>query len=136
MALEAWLSFTTAQGQTTDKLKILECDFEFRQDIDKTGKPSSKPYGGLIHITVESTEKATIAEWMFSTMGLKDGHIEFPLRQGKKKDLNFEDGVCIAYQESFNASDSTPMLIRFTISANRIIVNTATYSNDWKNIPK
>lgn len=136
MALEAWLSFTSAKGQTTHTIKVLECEFEFHQDIDKTGKPCSRPQGGLIHLVIESTDKTTITEWMFARMSLKDGKIQFPLRFGKKKTLEFEEAVCVAYREVFHASDSMPMLLHFTISANRIKIGDAAFENDWKNLPK
>jgi len=132
MALEAWLTFTSSEGIATDSIKILECDFNFSQDIDDTGKPSAKPTGGQINITVESTDKGIITEWMFAKMGYKNGKIVFPLRNGKKKELKFEDGVCVSYHESFNSMDNTAMVLRFTISANKIFLDNQTFSNDWK----
>jgi|APLow6443716910_1056828.scaffolds.fasta_scaffold889042_1 hypothetical protein len=133
MALDAWLTFTSSSGQSADPIKILECDFEFSQEIDETGKPSGIPRGGLIHITIESTDKSTFAEWMFSKMDFKNGKIEFSLRSNKKKELTFEDGACISYHESFNAVNSLPMLLRFTISANTIKLGSAPpFKNEWK----
>jgi len=133
MALDAWLSFTTSSGSASQSMKILECDFEFSQEIDETGKPSAKPRGGLIHITIESTDNAAIAEWMFSKMDFKNGKIEFSLRSNKKKVLTFENAACIAYHESFNAVNNLPMLLRFTISANTIQLGQAPpFTNDWK----
>lgn len=136
MALEAWLSFTSTEGQTTHTIKVLECEFEFHQDLDKTGKPCSRPQGGTIDIVIESTDKITITEWMFAPMSLKDGKIQFPLRFGKRKTLEFEEAVCVKYREIFHASDSMPMLVYFTISANRIKIGEALFENDWKNLPK
>ncbi|MFH1119796.1 MAG: type VI secretion system tube protein TssD [Bacteroidota bacterium] len=130
MALEAYLWFTSG---ATDTMKVLECDFEFSQEIDETGKPSGTPRGGLIHVTVESNDKTTIAEWMFAKMGFKSGVIEFSLRNNKKKELAFEDGACISYHESFNAVNNMPMILRFTISANSIkIGNAPPFTNLWK----
>jgi len=128
MALEAWMSFTN----DSNRIKILTCDFSFSQEIDETGKPSSRPQGGLINITVESTDKETLAEWMFSKMGMKDGKIEFQLRNNKTKVLSFKEGVCIAYNESFNAAGSIPMMVHFTISPNSIKLGSAEFKNEWK----
>ncbi len=132
MALEAWLTFTSSEGQATDHLKIIECDYQFLQDIDETGKPSAKPAGGLINLTIESTERSLITEWMFAKLGYKNGKLVFPLRNGKRKELIFEDGVCIAYHESFNAVDNLPMTLQFTISANTIKLDDQTFTNNWK----
>lgn len=128
MALEAWLSF---RGDS-NYIKILSCDFSFTQEIDETGKPSSRPQGGLINLSVESTEKNTLAEWMFSKMGTKDGQITFQLRNNKTKVLDFRDGVCISYNEVFQSSGSIPMIIHFTISPNMIVLGNAQFNNDWK----
>lgn len=133
MALDALLTLTSS-GQPTESVKVLECDYEFSQEIDETGKPSGKPRGGLIHVSVESNEKATIAEWMFSKMDFKNGKIEFILRNNKKKELTFEDGACIEYHESFNAVNNLPMILRFTISANIIKLGSVTFTNDWKKL--
>jgi hypothetical protein len=128
MALEAWLSF----ANDSNKIKVLSCDFSFSQEIDETGKPSSRPQGGLINITVESTDKETLAQWMFSKMGMKDGKIEFQLRNNKNKTLSFKEGVCVSYSESFNASGGIPMIIHFTISPNSIKLGSAEFTNDWR----
>lgn len=133
MALDAVLTLTSS-GQPTESIKVLECDFEFSQEIDETGKPSAKPRGGLIHVAVESNDKATIAEWMFSKSDLKNGKIEFALRNNKKKELTFEEGACIEYHESFNSVNSMPMVLRFTISANTIKLGSVTFKNDWKKL--
>lgn len=133
MALDAFLTLTSS-GQPTETLKVLECDYEFSQEIDETGKPSAKPRGGLIHVTVESSEKATIAEWMFAKLDMKDGRLEFSLRNNKKKTLSFEDGTCIEYHESFNSVNNMPMVLRFTISANTIKLGNVTFKNDWKKL--
>jgi hypothetical protein len=131
MALDAVLSLTSS-GTSTESLKVLECDYEFSQEIDESGKPSARPRGGLIHVTVESSDKTTIAEWMFSKMAFKNGKIEFTLRNSKKKELIFEDGACISYHESFNAVNSLPMMLRFTISANILKLGSVTHDNEWK----
>ena len=34
---------------------VLECEYDFTQNIDETGKPKGMPYGGEISIRVEST---------------------------------------------------------------------------------
>jgi hypothetical protein len=132
MALEALFSFTSFEGQVTDQIKVIECDYQFSQDIDEMGKPSSRPKGGQINLIVESTEKNLIAEWMFAKLGYKNGKIIFPMRNGKKKELVFEDAVCISYYEHFNTSDNMPMTLHFSISANTIKLGDQVFTNNWK----
>lgn len=131
MAFESYLNFQS-QGQTTDTIKILECEYAFFQEIDQSGKPSAKPTGGQIKFVIESSDKELIAEWMFSKNARKNGSIIFPMRNNRTKELKFEDAICISYKEVFNASDNMPMLLQFTISANKIKLGSAEFSNNWK----
>lgn len=132
MALEAYFSITSSGGVQAERIKLLSCEFGFQQQLDETGRPATKPRGGLIHLTIESTDKEMIAEWMLNRMSRKNGRIEFPLRNNRKKVVTFEDGICVSYNESYNSTDNVPMVLDFTISANKITLGSATFNNDWK----
>ncbi len=132
MALEAYFSITSSSDVQAERIKLLSCEFGFQQQLDETGRPATKPLGGLIHLTIESTDREIIAEWMLNRMSRKNGRIEFPLRNNRKKVLTFEDGICVSYNESYKSTDNVPMLLDFTISANRITLGSATFNNDWK----
>lgn len=132
MAFNADLTFTDLGGRPIgEHIKVMECDFGFNQQTDITGKPVAKVMGGTINLVLESTDDESIMNWMIATTELKNGLIHFTLRDNKYKKLEFEEGACIQYQESFNYDGSIPMQISLTISANKIRVGTSTYDNEW-----
>lgn len=134
MAVEAFLSFTSSSGtQIGDPLKVMECEFGFIQNTDITGKPSSKPKGGTLTLIVESTDNSELADWMISHNAKKNGVITFTLRNNKKKEISFTNGICIQYHEYFNyKGEELPMYIRITISADKLKILDVEYTNDWK----
>ena len=56
---------------------VLHCTYNFEQSMDSTGKPSGKPLGGQIMITLESQGKFDLFHWMASPDQTKDGSIIF-----------------------------------------------------------
>lgn len=61
------------------RFKVLECDFEFHQNIDhQHSKPSAKPEGGLMQLTVEAQQgDGVILSWMQSNTMTKNGVVVF-----------------------------------------------------------
>ena len=48
-------------------------DYEIKRDVDAKGRPASHLYGGIIKITIESTEDTTIIENMVSQFKPQEG---------------------------------------------------------------
>ena len=132
MAFDASLQFTDMGGRPIgEHIKVMECDFGFNQQTDITGKPVAKVMGGTISLVLESTEDESIMNWMIATTELKNGMIYFTLRDNKYKRLEFEEGACIQYHETFNYDGSIPMQISLTISANKLRVGSSKFNNEW-----
>jgi hypothetical protein len=51
---------------------------------------------------------------------------------GVLKEVKFEQGFCVGYSESFNASSSMPMTVSLNISAKKISVGDASLEKAWK----
>ncbi len=136
MALPAYL-YLSGTGPERP-IPIIEYDLGFYQDLDVTGKPCSRPKGGLIDIVISSHDSLPITAWMLSPIGLKDGKIEFITPPfGKKRTVEFEEAVCVKYREVYDRVESSRALnVYFTISANRIKIGEAGFEHDWKNLPK
>ena len=66
-------------GQT---YTILQCDYAFDQPMDDTGKPSGKPRGGQISLTIESQGRQDLHLWMNEPEQTKDGALIFYKRDG------------------------------------------------------
>jgi len=111
---------------------VISCDYAFRRDVDTKGRPTSGLYGGTINVEVESTEDTSIIESMVNQYKPVDGTITFKKsdEDAKMKELSWEKGYVIAYSESF-ADGPDPMLIRFTVSAQKIKLGNAEHQNDW-----
>jgi hypothetical protein len=105
---------------------ILECEYEFYQDIDKTGRPSDRPRGGIINLVLVSTGNSDLIfhEWMKEKYTTKEGVITLTINVDKKdvpKTIQFEDAYCIRLFEQFSFVDKSQMLLKISILAGKII---------------
>jgi len=125
MAFNAILNFTDSSGKPTgNSIKVLECDYGFTQNFGPSGKPTGMPVSSNINLLVESTNDTQFIDWMISDKGKKDGIIEFTLRNNNKRTLEFVEGYCTQYHESFNhLGDESPMHISITIVSLGIAVD-------------
>ena len=89
---------------------VLECEYDFTQNIDETGKPKGMPYGGEISIRVESTGTPELLNWMLDHNQTKDGKIIFYRRDAMSKlqEVLFKKAFCIKYKEHFDAQGTEP----------------------------
>jgi hypothetical protein len=116
-----------------DGIDVLSCDYALRRDVDAKGRPASGVYGGTINLTIESTDDTSIVESMVNQYKPVDGTITFKKsdEDAKMKELTFEKGYVIAFQESIDVKGSKPMQIDFTISAQKIKIGNAEHKNEW-----
>ncbi len=119
--------------EETKNVRVLDCEFGFTQDIDSTGKPTSRPRGSIIKLVLESTGDSELVSWMFSHSDTKNGTIRFLRRDNEAamKKLSFKDGICISYHESFKDHGSVPMITSITISAREIHIDGLVFKNMW-----
>ena len=128
MAFKARLQFS---GNEYD---VLNTDYSFTRDVDSKGRPSSSVYGGTINVEVESTEDSSVIEAMVNnqykpitgTLLIKKSD-----EDAKMKDIKFEDGYIIRYEEGINIVGSHAMTYKFVISARSITIGEATSEQDW-----
>jgi hypothetical protein len=127
------MSFTAVLNIDQQNLNVLACDFAFNQQVDTTGKPSSKPQGGIINVVIESTMDTSLFEWMISNHQTRNGAIIFKRRDvnSRMKDLEFKDAYCVHYREMFVATGEHPMQIQLTLSAKELKMGNARYANPW-----
>ena len=119
MALE---SFLTVDKKT---YSLLECEYEFTQAMDITGRPSDRPRGGIINLVLVSPDDTDLLfhEWMCEKDEVKDGDILLKVNsQGTfaKKSIHFTDAYCIRLYEYFNSNNSMPMYTKISIMAGSI----------------
>ncbi|WP_289040554.1 type VI secretion system tube protein TssD [uncultured Zobellia sp.] len=127
------MSFLAKLTIEDEETSVLECSYDFNQNIGHDGRPVELPRAGLIHLLLESTSNTDILAWMVMPDTFKDGEIVFYNRDSmsSNKTLSFHDGICVSYHEEFNAENTLPMKTRIAISARAIDINDVSYENPW-----
>lgn len=127
------MSFLAKLELDGEEINVLDCSFSFRQDMDYTGRPCSKPVGGRITLLIESTSKTDFLEWMISPTITKKGKITFYRRDNMSslKNVEFSGAYCVEYSERFNSTDSQPLRTHLLLSAKEITVKGTKFENNW-----
>ena len=124
MAIQAKLRIN---GDDKD-YNILECVYDFRQTVDDTGKPVSRPQGGTITFVTPTTsdEDLFFYKWMFNKTEVQSGVFVFTIEYNDNKEcyktLEFKNAYCIELKDYFNNTDSKLMYSTITISAQVITI--------------
>lgn len=119
---------------------VVECAYDFRQSVDDTGKPVSRPQGGQITFVIPSTSDDDIFfyKWMFNKTEVKSGIFRFVVftnnNKRSYKSVEFLNAYCIELKDYFNDNDSKLMYTTVTISAEIIRIgaaDSAVFTNEW-----
>lgn len=114
-------------------LRVVDFSYNLRRDIDSTGTATGAVVGGVIQITVESTSKTDILQWL-TTGKLVDGAIKIEDAQNpgsNMKEIKFTKAFIVDYSESFHWQGSENIMQSFTISAKELEINGAKHLNKW-----
>ncbi len=108
------------------RYSVLECEYEFNQSVDVTGRPSDRPRGGVINVVIMSPDDSdlTMHEWMRDKDTTKDGSLVLYVNRDSvnaQKTIKFEEAYCIRLYEYFNNNNSLPMYTKLSIMAGNII---------------
>lgn len=127
MAFNAKLNFG---GKEFD---VLDCSYNLKRDIDSKGRPASNIYGGEVTVHVESTDDTSILEAMTNQFKPNSGSIVFKKgdEEAKMKELSWENGYIVAFEESIDVVGSQPMTLKFTVSAQVLKVGGAQIEQNW-----
>jgi nitrous oxidase accessory protein NosD len=109
-----------------NEYSVMECDYEFTQEIDITGRPSDRPRGGIINIVLMSPDDndLMIHQWMSEKDATKDGTILLYVNHNSvnaPKTIEFTNGYCIKLYEYFNDNNAMPMYLKISIMASSIV---------------
>lgn len=128
------------QGKRYD---VVECEYQFSQMVDETGKPTSRPMGGEITFVMPSTSDDDVFfyKWMINKTETKSGYFRFCVYSNNNKPsyktVEFVNAYCIRLKDYFNDHDSKLMYTTVTISAEAIrigILDSAIIINEWGNV--
>ena len=112
---------------------VLDCDYKLERDVDSKGRPASNIYGGKVRVHIESTEDPSILESMVSQFKPSSGSIIFKKgdEEAKMKELSWENGYIISFEESIDVVGSKPMTLTFVVSAKVLKVGGAQFEQNW-----
>ncbi|MET7030328.1 type VI secretion system tube protein TssD [Sediminicola luteus] len=130
MVLSAKLHIQGHQNEE-DGIQLLSCDYNFSQEIDQKGLPTSKVNGGIINLSFPSLEDNEIIQWMISEDADKSGEISFSGDTNSKpfRTLEFKDARLVFYQENF--MDQSNMVTTLSISTRELTISGVKYTNAW-----
>ena len=129
------MAFKSRLTLGSKEFDVLQCSFSLNRDVDAKGRPSSGVYGGTINIEIESTEDTSVIESMVNNQYKpQSGSIIFKKGEedAKMKELTFEDGYIIQYNEGIAVNDNTPMTLSFVVSARSLKLVNDNHENDWQ----
>lgn len=110
----------------SENYDILECEYEFTQAVDHTGRPTDRPRGGLINIVIcaPANDNLMLHEWMRDKDAVKDGTINLTVNsnnEDKPKTIEFKDAYCVRLYEYFNNNNSVQMYTKLSIMAGTVV---------------
>ena len=129
MAFKASFKFSDSR-----EFDVLTWRVKFNRDVDPKGRPASDIYGGTIYVEVESTPDTIVLDKMFKQYQPVNGNIVFKKadEDAKMKELVFENGYVVDYEEALNVANQYPMTIKFAISAQTVKMDEATFVQDCR----
>lgn len=112
---------------------VLDCDYSLKRDVDPKGRPASPIYGGKVRIHLESTEDTSILGQMVNQFKPISGSITFKHgdEEAKMKELVFENGYIIEFEENIDVVGHRPMTLTFVVSAQVLKIGGAQFEQNW-----
>ena len=107
------------------KYEVLECEYEFTQAVDHTGRPTDRTRGGMINVVIVAPDDNDLSlhEWMRDKDTTKDDTIKLVVNQGnvfKDKTIKFKDAYCVRLYEYFNNNNSVQMYLKLSMMAGTV----------------
>lgn len=126
-------------GALSEGFNVNECSFGIEQSFDSVGKPSGRPMGGKINITLDSLmDSVGLFEWAVNESDYRSGRIEFMNEvpemdvvagSGEKTTLHFNNAACVRFFNTFVSNGSSKIYL--TLVARSIKLDDVLYKNLW-----
>ncbi|KAF2082936.1 type VI secretion system tube protein TssD [Flavobacterium sharifuzzamanii] len=127
------MSFLAKLQIDGEEFNVLDFDIKFKKETDALNKPVGNAKGGIIKLSIESTQNTNFLSWMLSGSLTKNGKIIFFRRDAmsKMRELIFTKAYCISYNEEFKSTTEIPMSISMELTAKELIFGDANFSKKW-----
>lgn len=113
--------------------EVSNCHFSFQQGIDRTGRASTRVYGGKISLVLPQLPPQSILEWSLQPRKYNDGVIvlvdaeNIPLEK-----VFFKNATCAHMEIDYTQQGSSYTSTSIVIHAEQLIVgNGTTFTNEW-----
>ena len=115
------------------EFEVISLDYSFNQKTDEKGRPASDVRKGLITISIVGSDDDSLLGWMIDPYKKTNGSVTLEKidQASTLKELKFEDGYCVAFDEKFGSNDNEPLMITLSISARKVTVGNATHEDKW-----
>ncbi len=121
---------------------VVSYNFSAKRDVDAKGRPSSGSSGGLINITIETTEDKTVWQSFVSKNKPVDGTITVfkdDEEDAKLFETKWEKGFVVGFKHEANFLKaenvqhelSSNHLTHFTVSAEKLYLDDDVHDNNW-----
>ena len=123
----------TFDGGSDDGYDVISSNYSLGQATDEQGRPASVVMGGTIFVQFVVGDDSSVIGWMIDPYKKVNGSLKFNRidQDSTLKEIQFEDGYCTQYSESFSSTNSSAMTCSITISARKITVGNASHENRW-----
>ena len=123
-------SFNAEMTVDNQTFPVSQCFFQIRRVVDSHGRPQSRPYWSA-WISMESTAKSTIANWMLDPNKQLDVKITFSQtgQPAKFREITLSKAYCFEYRERFT-SDEDYGLLRFMVMGPEVSIDNDYYTHE------
>ena len=115
--------------------EVLDCSFNFHQDIDRTGKETTRVYSGTLDVKLSELPKDDLIEWALESRKYMDGMIvvldpdNLPLEK-----VIFQNATCINFGIDYTLKGDSYTCTKLIIqSENMIVGDGIDFKNEWVN---
>ncbi|MBK7086162.1 MAG: hypothetical protein IPH53_16450 [Flavobacteriales bacterium] len=108
---------------------LLQLSYSLQRQTDHNGKPAEDVRGAAC-ISAWRVRTTPFAQWMTSPFTRKNGEHRMDRQQGQPAEVHqFTDAHCVGYSESFNSTDSKPMIENVVVSARKLEIGDAKHES-------
>lgn len=128
------MSFISNLEIEGNSYKVLHSSFNFNQSVGSNLKPSGKPQGGILNVTLELDKNTDFFYWMINSSITKDGSLVFYNRDAMSRQitLDFTNAFCTNLTGVYDAHNNEPLKISLSIVAETININNEVeHINNW-----
>jgi len=128
----------TLTMSTGTQYELLSSSYTWWREVDAKGRPTSKLKGGQILLSLASTADTSIQEQM-ANRGNTGFNCKVDFYDSNDatmimKTLIISNCYIVNCAEVHSAGGTLPMMIEFTLSAEKMQIGNAIHTNEWPNV--